>query len=171
MLPVLDARAMLATFPWDTSPDIPLHIHGMYTREEALAALGLSTPEKAHPHREGVLWHKGISCDFFFVTLEKDDRKFSESTRYNDVALSPTLFQWESQSTTTQSSPTGRRYINHERSGSRIALFIRRAPGDPFLFAGPARYVLHEGERPIRFRWKLDYPLPELIYERTRAVA
>ncbi len=171
LLPALDARATLATFPWDASSDIPLHIHGMYTREETLAALGLSTPEKAQPHREGVLWHKDITCDFFFVTLEKDDRKFSESTRYNDVALSPTLFQWESQSTTTQSSPTGRRYINHERLGSRIALFIRRAPGDPFLFAGPARYVLHEGDRPIRFRWKLDYPLPELIYERTRAVA
>ena len=35
-----------------------------------------------------------------FVTLDKSEKTFSPSTRYEDFALSPTRFHWQSQSTT-----------------------------------------------------------------------
>ncbi len=120
--------------------------------------------------REGVLWDKTHDADLFFVTLEKDEKVFTESTRYKDVALSPTLFQWESQSQTSQTSPTGPRYINHQTEGGHVILFVRRLAGDPFVLAGRADYVSHEGDRPIRFRWHLRDPLPELVFEQSRAV-
>jgi hypothetical protein len=90
------------------------------------------------------------------VTLNKSEALFSPSTRYRDLALGPSLFHWESQSTTTAASPTGQRYIHHEARGSRVLLFVRehrreggRAGGvtEPFRCLGFARYESHEGER------------------------
>ncbi len=70
---------------------------------------------------------------------------------YRDYPISPTLFHWESQSTTTVQSPTGQRYLN---GTSNVLLFVREHHLDdfgtaPYLFLGPSHYVSHEGERPI----------------------
>ena len=171
VLAALDLRADAETHALDWAPDVPLSVHARYSRDEVLAAIGRSTAKAPATFREGVLWDKAHDADLFFVTLEKDEKVFSESTRYKDVALSPTLFQWESQSQTSQASPTGQRYINQQAGGNRMLLFVRRLAGDPFVLAGPAAYVSHEGDRPIRFRWRLQYPLPELVFEQSRAVA
>jgi hypothetical protein len=96
------------------------------------------------------------------VTLNKSEALFSPSTRYRDLALGPSLFHWECQSTTTAASPTGQRYIHHKARGSRVLLFVRehrREAGcaggvtEPFRCLGFARYVSHEGERPIPAGW------------------
>ena len=76
-------------------------------------------------HREGVLWHQPSQTDLLFITLNKSEALFSPSTRYRDLALGPSLFHWESQSTTTAASATGQRYIHHEARGSRVLLFVR----------------------------------------------
>jgi hypothetical protein len=66
-----------------------------------------------------VLWHEPSESDLLFITLNKSEALFSPSTRYRDLALGPSLFHWESQSTTTAASPTGQRTIHHEARGSR----------------------------------------------------
>ena len=90
---------------------------------------------------------------------------FSPSTRYRDLALGPSLFHWESQSTTTETSPTGQRYIHHGSRGSRVLLFVReqRKQGtvtEPFRCLGFANYESHEGERPMAICWRLERPIP-----------
>ena len=124
-----------------------------------------------------MLWHEPSQTDLLFVTLNKSEALFSPSTRYRDLALVPSLFHWESQSTTTAASPTGQRYIHHEVRGSRVLLFVRVAAGfceavhrreggraggvtEPFQCLGFARYVSHEGERPMGIRWRLERPIP-----------
>ncbi len=124
-----------------------------------------------------MLWHEPSQTDLLFVTLNKSEALFSPSTRYRDLALGPSLFHWESQSTTTAASPTGQRYIHHEVRGSRVLLFVRVAAGfceavhrreggraggvtEPFQCLGFARYVRHEGERPMGIRWRLERPIP-----------
>ena len=84
---------------------------------------------------------------------------------YKDYAISPTLFHWESQSTTSVGSPTGQRYINHRRTGSSILLFVRERNTNaigtaPYVFLGTAQYAGHSGDRPIAFVWQLDRPMP-----------
>ena len=116
-------------------------------------------------HREGVLWHEPSRTDLLFVTLRKSEALFSPSTRYRDLALGPSLFHWESQSTTTAASATGQRYIHHASRGSRIPLFVRerRKQGsitEPFVCLGFATYESHEGERPMAIRWRLDRDIP-----------
>jgi hypothetical protein len=108
-------------------------------------------------HCEGVLWHQASATDLLFITLRKSEALFSPSTRCRDLALGPSLFHWESQSTTTAAaSPTSQRYIHHANRGSRVLLFVREqrkqdgragAPTEPFVCLGFARYESHEGER------------------------
>jgi hypothetical protein len=123
LLELLAERAdrRLHPLPW-TLP-VPLRVHGHYTRGEIEAAFGVLTTEAPWIHREGVLWHQASATDLLFITLRKSEALFSPSTRYRDLALGLSLFHWESQSTTTASSPTGQRYIHHATRGSKVLLY------------------------------------------------
>ena len=94
--------------------------------------------------------------DVFFITLKKSERLFSPTTRYNDDAISPWEFHWESQSLTREASSTGQRYIHHVERGSRVLL--------PFLCLGFEDDVNHEGERPMAIRWRLQRAIPGALY-------
>ena len=63
--------------------------------------------------------------DIFFITLNKSDKDFSPSTLYEDYAINEKLFHWQTQSKTSAESATGKRYINHLKTGNKIALFVR----------------------------------------------
>lgn len=142
---------------------LPLRVHAHYHREEALAGLEYADlGRRPNSFREGVLYSRALNVDAFFVTLRKSEADYSPTTMYRDYPISPSLFHWESQSTTTVDSVTGRRYLN---GSSHVLLFVRdqkeNALGTaPYLFAGPAHYVSHQGERPIAITWRLEHPFP-----------
>ncbi len=60
------------------------------------------------------------NVDAFFITLKKSEADYSPTTMYADYPISRDLFHWESQSTTSVNSPTGRRYL--DGSSDRLAL-------------------------------------------------
>lgn len=144
---------------------LPLAVHGSYQREEVLAALGHATLDRPPSQfREGVLKTEvnGQPVDAFFVTLNKSEADYSPSTMYRDYPISPVLFHWESQSTTSVASPTGQRYLNGD---STVLLFVRRDKSNdfgtaPYTYLGPATYASHTGDRPIAITWKLRHPMP-----------
>ena len=148
--------------PFETS----LRLHGRYTREEILVGLGKSNLEHQHVSREGSVQLKEIDTDIFFITLNKSEKHYSPTTLYEDYAISDKLFHWQSQSTTSDSSPTGKRYINHDETKRTILLFVREnnkvgsGLAEPFYFLGPVKYVSHEGSKPISFIWELVNPMP-----------
>jgi hypothetical protein len=151
--------------------DIPLRLHARYQREEILAALDF--PRKPNSFREGVYYSAEHNVDAFFITLKKSEADYSPTTMYADYPISPELFHWESQSTTSVQSPTGQRYIN---GTSTVLLFARPEQKDdfgtsPYLFLGPAKYVSHTGDRPIAITWKLRTPMPTDFFNLTSAVA
>jgi len=85
--------------------------------------------------------------------------------RYNDVAISPWEFHWESQSNTREASATGQRYIHHVERGSRVLLLVREESKRggvtlPFLCMGFADYVSHEGEWTMAIRSRLHRAIP-----------
>src|SRR5699024_1410362 len=140
---------------------------------EALAAFGMPNPGSV---REGVRWIADERADVLFVNLRKSEKHFSPTTMYEDLAISPELFQWESQNRTSAASPTGQRYIHHRDRGSTIHLFIRESKDEdgrlgapPYLYAGTADYVSHAGERPMRILWRLHRPLPAETFRIARA--
>lgn len=146
--------------------DLPLRSHASYSREELLSALDWRGKDgRPQASREGVAWSEAHQTDIFFINLHKDERVFSPSTMYRDVPVSPTLFDWESQSSTSQSSASGRRYLSQRESGTNVLLAVRNSPKDdvataPFILLGNADYVSHSGERPIQIRWELRRPMP-----------
>ena len=158
----------LHPLPW--ALPVPLRVHGRYSRAEIMAAFAaVNELGKPLTHQKGVLWHQASATDLLFITLNKSEALFSPSTRTRDLALGPSLFHWESQSTTTTGSPTGQRYIHHATRGSRVLLFVREqrkqdgrpgAPTEPFVCLGFATYESHEGERPMAIRWRLEREIP-----------
>jgi len=157
----------------------PLRVHGRYTREEVLTALRFVdlAGRKPNSFREGVLWAEEVQADALFVTLKKSEADYSPTTMYQDYAISPDVFHWESQSITTVASPTGQRYLHHRERGTKVLLFCRPekttdfGTGAPFLFLGPAQYESHRGERPIAITWRLDTPMPADTFAEASVVA
>lgn len=179
LMDLLEERADHVTYPLKheraeaPSLEIPLSVHARYSLAEIFAAVGRLTPGHFYQHREGVYRDATTNSDLFFVTLEKADRDYSPSTLYKDYAISPTLFHWESQSTTSVESPTGQRYINHRKRGGHILLFVRhRKKQDgqtvPYTFLGPADYQSHQQERPIQFVWKLNRSMPADFFRQAK---
>ncbi len=146
-------------------PDWPLYLHRSYTRDEILTAVGFQTLEARRDNREGRLWLPEFKTELLFVTLDKTDRQFSPTTRYEDYAVSPTRFHWQSQSTTSTESPTGRRYIEQRENGADFLLFVRRRKGGAFAFLGPVQYASHTGSRPMSVYWDLRNPMPAWFFE------
>jgi hypothetical protein len=151
---------------------IPLKIHSAYNRSEILAALGVARLNGQMPgsFAQGVLWDQPNQTDALLITLEKNEKDFSPTVRYKDYALSPSLFHWESQSTTAETSPTGLRYQEHVQRGSHVLLFMRRykdtdiGKAQPWMLLGPATYVRHEGSRPMAITWQLHHQLPADVW-------
>lgn len=155
--------------PVDLGFACPLDLHCTYTRDQLLVAMDYMTPSNV---REGVKWLPEKKLDVFFVTLNKSDKDYSPTTMYNDYSINETLFHWQSQSTTADTSSTGQRYIHHREQGSKVLLFVREFKTDmagtaPYTFLGTANYVKHEGSRPMNVTWKLKQAIPAKYLKKT----
>jgi hypothetical protein len=157
--------------------DVPLAVHCHYSREELLAGLGHATLDRVpRSDMQGVRYVEGVRSDVFTFTLQKSERDYSPTTMYRDYAISQDLVHWESQNATSVESRTGQRYLRHRELATHVLLFARQTNDDdigtrPFLFLGPARYVTHQGSRPIAITWKLDVPMPADFFAAARLVA
>lgn len=156
----------------------PLTIHAAYTRDEILVALGHWSFNDRPSQREGVLHLKDQKLDLFFVTLQKSEDEYSPTTMYEDYLICHDRFHWQSQSNTSQQSPTGQRYIRHHQMGYTPLLFVRETKSlpsglsAPYHFLGPCQHVSHSGNRPVSITWKLQYPVPtRLLRTMTRQIA
>ncbi|MFA4859723.1 DUF3427 domain-containing protein [Methanoregula sp.] len=163
LLAYLEDKTEVLEGPLDLGFPAGLSLHCTYSRDQIFAGLGHWTPFQISVagKREGVLYLREKNLDVFFITLNKSEKHFSPSTMYNDYAISERLFHWQSQSTTSASSPTGQRYI----SGSKVLLFVREFNkvgnvSQPFVCLGTARYVSHEGSKPMSIVWRLDAEIP-----------
>ncbi len=150
----------------------PLDVHCTYSRDQLLCALGFNAFNAV---REGVKYLEDRKTDVFFITLNKSDKDYSPTTMYNDYAVTPTLFHWQSQSTTAPESVTGQRYIHHMERGNHILLFVRSSKKDnwgtaPYTFLGEAQYVRHEGSRPMNMWWQLAHPIPAKYIRKVQQV-
>lgn len=157
-------------------PDVPLELHASYSTQHAFAAIGENTINSVKAFREGVKYFSGQNLDAFFITLNKTEKHYKESTRYEDYAISDELFHWQSQSRTTDTSPTGQRYINMRENGSRVVLFVREERTDGYgntevyRCLGLAKYVSHQGSAPISITYKLDDKMPMEIFKESNQI-
>ena len=141
-------------------PNMPLQIHCRYSLKEILAGFNIR-----HEVREGVKHDSETGATLLFVTLNKSEKEYSPRTMYRDYAISPELFHWESQNSTRPETKTGKRYLLKRSSENPVLLFVRHSRSgkggvtEPYFFAGPMKYVGHQGSRPMQITWRLEHPL------------
>ena len=155
--------------PVDVGFECPLDLYCTYTRDQILVAMDFMKPATV---REGVKWLPDKNVDVFFITLNKSDKEYSPTTMYEDYSINSELFHWQSQSTTSDTSSTGKRYINHVSNGSKVLLFVREFKKDsvgtaPYSFLGTANYLNHMGSRPMNIVWHMDNPIPAKYLKKT----
>ena len=157
--------------PVELGFDCPLDLHCTYTRDQLLVAMDFMKPATV---REGVKWLPEKKLDLFFVTLNKADKDYSPTTMYKDYSVNESMFHWQSQSTTRESSPTGQRYIHHKEKGSKVLLFVREFKTDritggaaAYTYLGTANYMYHQGSSPMNITWRLDQPIPAKFLKKT----
>lgn len=169
----LDQVPAKADLPYDCA----LEVYCNYSRDQIFTALGLAKPSSV---REGVKFlHTENSyvvtqdTDVFLVTLNKSEKEFSDTTLYEDYSIDKNLFHWQSQSTTTPDSKTGKRYIHQRENGSIVLLFVRSAKKDnyknsmAYTFLGTAQLVRWEGSQPMSIIYRLDHPIPAKYITKT----
>ena len=158
-------------------PELPfpssLELHAHYGIIDIQAAVGRLTLDTAGQKGIGVLSFADIKAYALLITFQKSEKDFSPSTMYADYPISRQLLHWESQSTTSQQSPTGQNLINHQEKGYNILIFARNMKKKngctvPFTYLGPAEHVSHESERPIKMVWQLKYKMPVEMFEENR---
>ena len=155
----------------DLGFECPLDLHCTYTRDQILVAMDFMKPNTV---REGTKYLKDKKIDVHFVTLNKSEKDYSPTTMYNDYSINDVLFHWQSQSTTSDTSITGQRYINHKTKGIQELLFVREFKSDritngaeAYTYLGTANYVKHHGSRPMNIVWRLNKPIPAKFLKKT----
>ncbi len=178
LVDILTDRIRTVSRSLDAVGDVPLASHATYTLGEIVAAYARTAKSgKLVVPQGGVLWDEATQTDLLFVTLEKSEADYSPTTRYADYPISPTLFHWESQNSTSLDTPTGRRYVGQPTRGTNVVLFVRERKKDgrgetlPYHCLGRARYIRHEAERPMRILWELERPMPGWLYQAGKVVA
>ncbi len=152
--------------PVDIGHANPLRLHCSYSVDQIRAALGIIEAGDTGTLREGVYYDRNNGCDLLFVTLNKKEGEYSPTTMYDDYPVGESEFNWQSQSTTSEDSSTGRRYIAHDSMGSSVILFAREKKSGAYggsmayVFLGKAHYISHSGSRPMTIRWRMEKPIP-----------
>ena len=148
----------------------PLKVHARYTRDQILAAFGLSTFEKKSSSREGVAENVALNTELLFINLIKSEENFSPTTMYDDYAISETLFHWQSQNSSRPEIGRGLSYIQHQKNHKKILLFVREKANNEFgntmgyVFIGEASFQENEGSKPMNIKWELNEPIPSYLW-------
>lgn len=159
------------------NPDIPLDLHARYSMQEIAAAFNLVGNGKLQRPKEGIKFDKATGCNMIFVTIQKSEKYHASAAMYQDYAISPRLFHWQSQNSTKSDGTPGRRLTDHETLGVTPLLFVRTAKKTdsgltmPYQFLGPVSYQSHEGEQPMSIIWEMKYPIPADIVRIARLAA
>jgi superfamily II DNA or RNA helicase len=155
----------------------PLKVHSRYTRDQILAAFGLSSFDKKSSNREGVAENKNLNTELLFIDLIKSEKDFSPSTLYQDYAISDTLFHWQTQNATRPEKGKGLSYKDHQKIGKKILLFVRERNEDEYdntmsyVFLGDGKIIEYNGSKPMSIKWRLDEPMPPYLWKDSAKMA
>lgn len=145
----------------------PLRLHGVYTKAQIQAALGLSTIERKSPSREGVERLKDIKLEAMYVDIIKK-REEGSMTAYKDYAQNREFFHWETQNRVREGSREAEAYRNGENN---MLLFVRQQVDHPdygcrmgFVYLGQVTMKSMEGSKPMQIVWHLNTPMSEATY-------
>ncbi len=158
-------------------PEVSLRLHARYAREQILVAFGATTFDHQPSSREGLFVIKDQNIELLFVTLDKNEKQFSPTTMYHDYAVNENLFHWQSQNSARPDKGRGLEYIQHQKMGKRLFLFVREKTKDEygrtmgFVNYGEVEYVSHTSSKPMNITWRLKVPMPHFMWQHAAKLA
>ncbi len=158
---------------------LPLRVHGSYMLDEIMAAIDERNSKGGIKRIQTGSFHSARwLADLHFITLEKSEKEYSPTTLYNDYAISPTRFHWETVSNCHPDTDVGKRYLRTVRGAKEHGLaFVRQRRTDargetmPYVFLGEVFYAGHRGARPMQLEWDLERPMPAGFFQATKIAA
>ncbi len=126
---------------------------------------------------KGVFEIREKNVELLFVTLEKNDKNFSPTTMYHDYAINEILFHWQSQNSARPDRGKGESYINHQKIGKRLFLFVREQTKDEygrtmgFVNYGEVMYRDYKGSQPMNITWELCSAMPSFMWQQAAKLA
>lgn len=145
----------------------PLRLHGVYSKAQIQAALGLSTIHHKSTSREGMERLKDIKLEAMYVDIIKK-REEGSMTAYKDYAQNREFFHWETQNRVREGSREAEAYRNGENN---MLLFVRQQVEHPdygcrmgFTYLGQVTMKSIEGSKPMQIVWHLNTPMSEATY-------
>ena len=163
-------------------PNFPLKLHGVYTKAQIQVAIGTSTLARKSSAREGVERNRQLNVEAMFVDIIKN-REEGSTTDYDDKALTPYLFQWDTQNRVRPDSNEGQAYINQTQT---MLLFVReqknfvedRSRTMGYVYLGRVtlsdwKYKNLGTRMQMQIRWNMIEPIPGSVmhFARIREIA
>lgn len=159
------ANIGVKTFPVDSTLYPKLEQYGRYTREEVFILFGRQTEQKTmQGSLTGVFNIDEKNTELFFVTLNKSDKNFSESTMYDDHVVDKHRFHWQSQNSDSHEG-SGKRFVEQAKNNKKFLLFVREHKHDefgntcPFYCFGLVDYISSRGDRLMSIEWSMHHPI------------
>lgn len=154
--------------------ELDFKLYGLYSRDEINIIADGDISRGAY--MAGKYDLKKYKIQMLFCTINKSDKEYSVETMYEDYAIDPNTFHWQSQNNTRADSPTGRLYTEQSRNGWRFLLFVRDTKCNSYGFKNPyyclgfVDFIDAKGECPMTINWKMREPIPASLYEIAAAV-
>lgn len=124
----------------------------------------------------GAQYNKERKFAMIFVTLNKSDKEYSPSTRYEDYAISPEQFHWQTMNKVRQNSVEGQRIIQQHQNGWKFILFVRDSKQDEYGITN-AYYCLglmdvdrFHSECPMNVIMNMQNNIPGFILDSAKAI-
>ncbi len=141
-----------------------LEIHKKYSRLDLQILLDSDVPKGSW--RAGYAKAGNEIC--LFITMEKD-KSLDEHLKYDNYFDNQNVVQWISQSKTSHNSKIGKMFVEHEKQGIKIHIFIRRereiqGETQDFIYLGEAKYSESHGDKPMYLKWQLNDKVPDKIF-------
>ena len=180
LLDVLADRVRRVTYPLGGAlGGVPLRVHATYTLDEVLTAFDERNSKGGIKRiQTGSFFCERLKTDFHFITLEKTEKEYSPTTLYNDYAISPLRFHWETVGNCHPDTGVARRSSRTVRGAEEHGLaFVRARRTDargetmPYVFLGEVFYATHRGARPMQMKWDLARPMPAAFFQATKIAA
>lgn len=154
--------------------ELNFKLYGQYSRDEINIIADGDIARGAY--MAGKYDIKAQKIQMLFCTINKSDKEYSAETMYEDYAIDPHTFHWQSQNNTRADSITGRLYTEQARNGWRFLLFVRDTKSNSYGFTNPyyclgfVDFIEARGECPMTINWRMKEPIPASIFEIAAAV-
>ncbi|KGL42337.1 DUF3427 domain-containing protein [Listeria sp. SHR_NRA_18] len=144
--------------------DEKLQLYKKYKKEDVAILEGVDKYQSAMD-QEGVHFYN--NCFYLYVNLNKE--KVEAHLEYNDYFIDKSQFHWQSQNNTSETSPRGEQFINHQTLGIKVKLFVRKKAKEdgvtePFIYLGGVDFVSSNGNKPMNVIWRFHQPVPQQLY-------